>query len=85
MNDTATINNYADMIAMRLWLRIGREIEVTGRTVRGVSRAAGVNHTLVLRQVRAAREGYVPSDTRLEIIDRLCRTLDRPLSFFLSD
>jgi len=79
------MKNYADMMAMRLWLKIGREIEMSGRTVRGVSSAAGTDHALVLRHVRDAREGHVPSDTRVVIIDRLCRALGRPWSFFLSD
>ena len=79
------MNYYADLMSLRVWLRIGKEIESNGRTCRGVCKQAGVDHSLVLRQVRAAKNGQVPADTKLEIIDQLCRALDKPLSFFLGD
>lgn len=85
MHDTTTINNYADMIAIRFWLRIGRVIETRGMSFRKIGTAAGVDHTLISEHVRVARSGKLPYDTRLEIIDRICRALDRPLSYFLKD
>lgn len=81
--NASVINYYADMMAMRFWVRLGREIETRGMSFRKVGAASGVDHTLISEQVRVARAGMLPSDTRLEIIDRICHVLDRPLHFFL--
>lgn len=83
--NSITMASYADMMAMRFWLKLGSEIEARGKTIRGVSAEAGVNHTLVSEQIKDARNGRIPMDTRLEIIDRICRTLGRPLNYFLSE
>ena len=85
MDNNTSINNYADMMTLKLWLRIGREAEVCGMSFRGLGAAAGVDHSLISEHVRIARSGRVPMDTRLEIIDRICSALERPLSYFLTD
>lgn len=79
------MNYYADMMAMRFWLRLGREIETRGMSFRKVGAASGVDHTLISEQVRVARAGRLPRDTRIEIIDRICRALDRQLDYFLNE
>ena len=77
------MKDYANKMAIKIWLRIGEEITAQEMSIRGVSAKAGINHSLLRKQVRAAQNGMVPDDTKIEIFDRLFLALGRPMSFFL--
>lgn len=77
------ISDYSDMIIKRIWLRIGWQIKTQGLTVRGVCVKAGIEHSVVVKNTKCARDGRVPPDAKIEIIDRICTALERPLSFFM--
>ena len=77
------IQNYADTMRKRIWLRIGWLIETRKLTYRGVAARAGVDHFTILTNVKSARAGKVPADTKLDTLAGICKALDQPLSFFM--
>ena len=82
---TNEISSYADMMMRRIWLRIGCLIKSQGLTIRGVCAKAGIEHSVVVKNTKCAREGRVPHDTKMEIIEALCSALEQPLSFFMQE
>lgn len=77
------IHNFADTMSRRIWLRIGWQIETRKLSYRGVAAQAGVNHYTILTNVKSARAGKVPADTKLDTLAGICKALDQPLSFFM--
>lgn len=77
------ISSYADMMMKRIWLRIGWQIKTKGLTIRGVCAKAGIEHSVVVKNTKCARDGKVPPDTKIEIIEALCSALEQPMSFFM--
>lgn len=81
--NTNEISSYSDMMMRRIWLRIGWLIKSQRLTIRGVCSKAGIEHSVVVKNTRFARDGKVPPDTKIEIIEALCSALEQPMSFFM--
>ena len=83
MIEVPSIQSYADTMSRRIWLRIGWQIETRKLTYRGVAARAGVDHSTIIHNIKTARAGMVPPDTKIDTIARISEVLGKPVSFFL--
>ena len=77
------LDSYVINMTKRIWFNINKEINERGFTCRGICREAGLDHSHILFQLRSAKNGGLPMNSKLEVFDKLSKALGHSISYFM--